>query len=275
MARIKLTSENYYSKEANIDYMSASQYKAFRKCEAAAMAELSGEIERKNTAALSVGSFIDAYFSGEMEQFKAQNPGIFTKKEELRAEYIKAMEAAKRIERDELARMLISGRHQVIKTGKIGGVWFKSKYDSLLSSNAVENICKKFPAVRALVPFGGAMIVDLKYMKDFDDIYDDDMGEYVNFIEYWGYNYQGAIYQAIDKRHAPFVILGVTKDDTPDLNAFYVPDEDLADCIAEIETNAPRYDAIKKGKTAPTGCGKCAYCRSQKKLDEIIYYRYV
>lgn len=274
MARLKLTAENYYSKDANMAYMSASQYKAFRKCEAAAMAELHGEFERKNTAALSVGSFIDAYFSGEMDQFKAQNPGIFTRTGDLRAEYSKAMEAARRIEQDELARMLISGRHQVIKTGKIGGVWFKSKYDSLLSANAVENICKKFPAVRALVPFGGPMIVDLKYMRDFNDVRDDDMGEYVNFIEYWGYNYQGAIYQAIDKRHAPFVILSVTKDDVPDIDAFFVPDEDLSDCIAEIEVHAPRYDAIKKGLTAPSGCGKCAYCRSQKKLEEIKYYRF-
>ena len=38
MARFKLTAENYYSPEANMRFMSASQFKAFRKCEAAAMA---------------------------------------------------------------------------------------------------------------------------------------------------------------------------------------------------------------------------------------------
>ena len=39
-----LTAENYYSQEANLAYMSASQFKAFDRCEAAALAELGGSI---------------------------------------------------------------------------------------------------------------------------------------------------------------------------------------------------------------------------------------
>ena len=65
MARPKLTAENYYSPEMNWRYMSASQFKAFKRCEAAAMAELRGELERKETTALLVGSYVDSYFSGE------------------------------------------------------------------------------------------------------------------------------------------------------------------------------------------------------------------
>ena len=38
-----LTNDNYYSPEANWEYMSVSQYKQFLKCEAAAMAQLKGE----------------------------------------------------------------------------------------------------------------------------------------------------------------------------------------------------------------------------------------
>ena len=40
---MKLTHENYYSPEANQAYMSVSQFKAFDRCEAAALAELRGE----------------------------------------------------------------------------------------------------------------------------------------------------------------------------------------------------------------------------------------
>lgn len=36
-----LNNENYYSPEANQEYMSVSQYKAFMNCEAAAMASIS------------------------------------------------------------------------------------------------------------------------------------------------------------------------------------------------------------------------------------------
>ena len=273
MPRLKLTAENYYSPEANWAYMSASQFKSFKKCEAAAIAELRGEWGKKDSIALQVGSYVDAYFSGELEQFKADHPEIFTKKNELKADFQKAHAICERIDRDELARLLLSGKHQTIKTGKIAGVWFKTKSDSLLTARQVEAICKKFPQIRELVPFGGAMIVDLKCMKDFDDIWDEELRERVIFIEYWGYDTQGAIYQAIDKRMLPFVILAATKEAEPDIEAMYIPDEDLAFALSEVEALAPRYAAIKRGEIEPVGCGKCAYCRSVKRLSVIKNYR--
>ena len=273
MPRLKLTAENYYSPEANMEYMSASQFKAFRKCESAAMAELRGELERKETTALLVGSYVDSYFSGELEQFKAENPQIFKKDGDLKSEFQQALTICKRLEADELLRMLLSGRHQVIKTGKIAGVWYKAKFDSLLTSAQVEAICKKFPNVRDIVPFGGAMIVDLKCMRDFEEIWDEERFEKVSFVEYWGYDLQGAIYQKIDKRAAPFVIVGATKEADPDIGAFYVPDEDLSFALDEVEELSPRYAAIKRGEIAPIGCGKCAYCRNTKQLSGIKHYK--
>jgi hypothetical protein len=273
MPRLKLTAENYYSPEANWVYMSASQFKSFRKCEAAALAELRGEWGKKDSIALLVGSYVDAYFSGELEQFKAEHPEIFTKKNELKADFQKAHTICERIDRDELARLLLSGKHQTIKTGKIAGVWFKTKSDSLLTARQVEAICKKFPQVRELVPFGGAMIVDLKCMKDFENIWDDELHERVNFIEFWGYDTQGAIYQKVDNRMLPFVIMAATKEAEPDVEAMYIPDEDLAFALSEVEALSPRYAAIKRGEIDPVGCGKCAYCRSMKRLSVIKNYR--
>ena len=265
MARLKLTDDNYYSQEANWEYMSASQYKSFRKCEAAAMAELRGEWGRKESSALLVGSYVDAYFSNELDQFKADHPELYKRDGSLKAEFQNAHAVAERLNRDELARMLLSGKHQVIKTGRIAGVWYKTKADSLLSSRQVEAICKKFPTVKELVPFGGAIIVDLKCMKDFKTIWDEETHERVSFIEYWGYDIQGAIYQKVDNRMAPFVIVGVTKEAEPDIIAVHVPDE--------VEAMSPRYAAIKKGEIAPVGCGTCAYCRSVKRLEGITNYK--
>ena len=273
MPRLKLTAENYYSPEANWAYMSASQFKSFRRCESAALAELRGEWGKKDSIALLVGSYVDAYFSGELEQFKAEHPEIFTKKNELKADFQKAHAICERIDRDELARLLLSGKHQTIKTGKIAGVWFKTKSDSLLTARQVEAICKKFPQVRDLVPFGGAMIVDLKCMKDFENIWDDELHERVNFIEFWGYDTQGAIYQKVDNRMLPFVIMAATKEAEPDVEAMYIPDEDLAFALSEVEALSPRYAAIKRGEIEPVGCGKCAYCRSVKRLSVIKNYR--
>lgn len=273
MARFKLTAENYHSHEANMKYMSASQFKAFRKCEAAALAELRGEWGRKDSTALAVGSYVDAYFSGELEQYKADHPEMFKKDGSLKADFVLAQKVAERLAQDKLARMLLSGRHQTIKTCKIAGVWYKTKSDSLLTARQVEAICKRFPEVRNIVPFGGGMIVDLKCMKDFDDIWDEEIRERVNFIEFWGYDVQGAIYQESDKRHLPFVIVGATKEAEPNIGAFHIPDEDLAFALSEVEALSPRYDAIKRGKIEPEGCGKCAYCRSKKRLTTIKHYR--
>lgn len=273
MPRLKLTAENYYSAEANQEYMSASQFKAFRRCEAAALAELRGEWGRKETTSLLVGSYVDAFFSGELEQFQAEHPELFKKDGSLKADFQNAQAIAERLNRDELARMLLSGKHQTIKTGKIAGVWYKTKSDSLLTARQVEAICKQFPQVRELVPFGGAMIVDLKCMRDFDTIWDEDVQERVSFVNFWGYDIQGAIYQKVDNRMAPFVIVAVTKEAEPDITAIHIPDDDLAFALAEVEALSPRYAAIKRGEIAPVGCGKCAYCRSTKRLDSIAHYK--
>lgn len=273
MAKFKLTEDNYYSTEANMRYMSASSFKAFRKCEAAALAELKGEWGRRETTALLVGSYVDAYFSGELEQFKSDHPEIFKKDGTLYADFEKAHAICERLNKDELARLLLSGKHQTIKTGKIAGVQYKAKFDSLLTARQVEAICKKFPEIRGLVPFGGPMIVDLKCMKDFESIWDDDAAERLNFIEYWGYDIQGAIYQKLDGRLAPFVIVAATKEAATNIDAFYIPDEDLAFALSEVETLSPRYDAIKRGEIEPEGCGKCAYCRKMKRLTSIKHYQ--
>ena len=275
MAQLKLTAENYYSHEANVQYMSASQFKSFYRCEAAALAELNGEWNRPSTTALLVGSYVDAYFGNELEQFTAEHPEIYTAKKELKADFQKAHAICKRLNRDELARLLLSGEHQTIKTGKIAGVWYKTKSDSLLSEDQVEAICEKFPEVRNIVPFGGAMIVDLKCMKDFEDVWDEDQNEKVNFAEFWGYDIQGAIYQKIDGRMLPFVIVGATKESATNIEAMYIPDEDLAFAFSQVEALSNRYAAIKRGEIVPESCGKCAYCRSKKQLSSIKHYRQI
>lgn len=67
---MQLTSENYYSQEANREYMSVSGYKDFAgtygklPCEFHAMEKLNGNWEDEKTTALLVGSYVDSYFEG-------------------------------------------------------------------------------------------------------------------------------------------------------------------------------------------------------------------
>ena len=55
-----LTNENYFSVENNMAYMGHSQFLAFQRCEAAALAEARGEYTRPSSTAMLVGSYVDA-----------------------------------------------------------------------------------------------------------------------------------------------------------------------------------------------------------------------
>ena len=60
---IILSDENYYSQEADLAYMSVSQYKKFLECETAALAKLKGEwTPESDPKALLVGNYVHSYF---------------------------------------------------------------------------------------------------------------------------------------------------------------------------------------------------------------------
>ena len=269
----KVTNENYFSPECNWAYMSHSQYLAFQRCEAAALAELKGIYTRKSTTALLIGSYVDAYFSNELDIFTDEHPEVFKKDGSLKAEYARANEVIERMEQDDLYMMLMSGRHQVVKTGEIAGVPFKIKIDSLLDSKQCEAIARKYPqTIEALGMCDGA-IVDQKVMRDTAPVWSEELHEKLPFAEAWGYDVEGAIYQAIEGHMLPFILAVGTKEESPELSALYIPDNDLAAKLAEIEDTVPRYQAIKEGRIKPNRCGRCPYCRATAKLEGILNYR--
>lgn len=268
-----VTPENYYDPEIQMAYMGATQYKAFQKCEAAALAELRGEYTPASSTALLVGGYIDAYFSGELPLYQAQHPGIFKRDGQLKAEYLKAQTVISRMEEDELYSMLMSGKKQVIFTGTIAGVPFKIKIDSLLSGAQCEDIVKRFPHAAAALGMCDGAIVDQKAMKDMEMVWSAEDHCKVPFVEYYGYDIQGAIYQAIEGHMLPFVLAVGTKEDSPDLAAMYIADKDLSAKLAEVEDNAPRYQAIKEGRIQPARCEHCDYCKATKKLNGIFDYK--
>lgn len=252
-----LTSENYHSPEARKHYLGASMFKEFMKCEVMGLAKVNGTIEDKKTTALLVGSYIDAYFSGELDQFKDENPEIFKKDGTLLKDYVQAEEIIKFIEEDELLMKYLGGEHQTIMTGEIEGVPFKIKMDSYHK---------------------GKLIVDQKVMKDMEDVWDDKDHKYKDFIEAYGYDIQGAIYQLIesqnseDHRKLPFVLAVATKEDIPNKELIEIDQYYLDKALDLVKAKAPRFWDIIQGKTTPIGCGKCPACRQIKKLTGVKSY---
>ena len=270
-----VTAENYFSPEMNMAYMGATQFKAFDRCEAAALAALRGEYAPAASTAMLIGSYVDAYFSGELPVFQAQHPEIFKRDGSLKAEFVHAQDVIARMEADELYMLLMSGKKQVILTGEIAGVPFKVKIDSLLDAETSRRIAERFPETAEVMGMCDGALVDQKVMRDMANVWSDEERAKISFAQFYGYDIQGAIYQAIEGHMLPFILAVGTKEDAPDIGALYIPDAELAAKLAEGEDRAPRYQAIKEGKIAPRRCGKCAYCRMTKKLRGIVDYREV
>lgn len=257
-----LTAENYFSKEADMEYLSVSQYKKFcgclgrTGCEAKALAELKGEWEDEKSTALLVGSYVDAHFEGTLDLFKAQNPEIFTQKGTLKAEYKRAEEVINRIERDPYFMAHMQGQKQVIMTFELFGVKWKIKIDSY---------------------FPDKLIVDLKTTKSIgDSFYVADYG-HIDFIRNWGYDIQGAIYQKgveiVTGKKLPFKIAAASKEEFPDIDIIQVEQSLMDGALVEVEKNVPRIMALKKGEFDPVRCGKrdCNYCKHTKVLNHSIW----
>lgn len=257
MSDFVLTSENYYTQEANLAYMSCSQWKSFRKCEDMALAEIAGDYKRPESTALLVGSYVDSHFEGTLDIFKAQHPAIFKKDSSLKSEYAQAEDIIRRIERDPLFTKYMSGEKQVIMKGEIAGVPFKIKMDSY---------------------HPGKAIVDLKIVRDFEPIWSVEEHKKVSFVEFWGYDNQGAIYQEIVRQNTglqlPFFIAAATKEAVTDLEVMQIPQERLDYCLEIVKETAPHYQALKLGKEeGAVRCGRCKWCKETKVLTAPIDYR--
>lgn len=241
-----ITKQNYH---LNHDYLSYSRISKFLQCEASAIAEY----EQPMNPSMLVGSYVDAYFSNELEFFKAEHPEIFNSRTgELKADFQKANDLIARIESDEEFMRLLSGEKQVIMTGQIDGVPFKIKMDSYKENE---------------------FIVDLKIMKDFNRVWSDTFGRYTNFIQAYDYDIELAIFQEIvyqnTGKRLPCIIASITKESPSDIGAFQLSQEELDSALNTVKNILPRIKKIKDGKVAPYRCEKCAYCRSTKKVTII------
>jgi len=245
-----LTNENYFSSEANWEYMSNSQFKQFLECPSKAMAMLRGDYVFETTISMKIGSYVDAYFEGTLNDFARKNSDIFLKNGiDLKKEYRKADYIIERIESDPKMMMYLSGQKQVIKTGKICGVKVKIKMDSY---------------------FPGKGIVDLKIMKDFAPMWKD--RNKLNFVEFWKYDMQGTFYTITEGSKLPFYLVCATKEKEPDMVIININQDRMDDIYYHlIEPNIQYFDDIKKGKAEASRCEKCDWCRRTRNAPIIDF----
>lgn len=234
---MKLNDDTYYSREADQTFWSVSQYKDFCRCEAAAMAKMHGEYEQRQTKAMLIGTLVDRWFEGTLDKLRQESPNIFyCRNGSLRAEFRKADEIIKRVQKDSRFMQFMGGEKQKILTFEMFGVPWKMKMDSF-----VEGIC----------------ITDLKVVQNFRG------------IPLWRYDLQGALYQAGADANGcgklPFYLAVATKEAVTNFDIFQIDQPTLDMALREIEGNMPRFIAVKSGIEEPHYCGVCDYCKSVKK----------
>lgn len=251
---MKIDEKSYFSQEVRKIYTGSSEIKSFLKCEACALAELNGEWEEEKSQAMLVSSYIDAAVSGELEEFKKENPEIFTSGH-LKAKYILAEDVFSQMQEDEMFFKYLSGEHQVIMTGEISGVPVKIKIDSYH-----EDKC----------------IVDLKAMATLQPQWSEKEHKKINFCDNYRYTLQAALYQEIVKQNTgkqlPFIIAVCTKEKYSQ-RALLQIDQDVMNTELEfLQQYLPHLQDVKQGKIEPQKCNCCNWCISKQKTDKIWWY---
>lgn len=263
---MQITNENYYTQEAGMVWLSVSQFNdfvgtpAYIGCEARAMAKLRKEWINEPTAAMMIGSYVDEYFTGDIEAWKQrltddERKLIFTQKGELNASAKVAESVIERIKSSEYFMKYLRGEKQTILLGEIEGIKWRGKIDSLLR---------------------GIAIVDLKVVKSISEAdWCDGYGK-LKYVTAGAYARQGAVYQYLHRQMSghdlPFYHAAVSKEKGHDIEIIHFPDSILSEALGDVIDKQKRIVSIKSGSIEPNRCGKCEYCRTTKVISKPVSY---
>lgn len=251
---MKLDMDNYYTPEADLAYMSCSQYQGFLECEAKQMAKLQGRYAEEPTEALIVGNYVHTYMESSTahEHFCEEHfhdiykTKVSKKTGEIEiigkyAAFAAADPIIECIDHDQtLAKFRdMPGHVEEIMTGTIFGVPWRIRMDKRIENPRI--------------------IIDWKTAANIRELhYNRETREWETFIEKYGYMMRAAVYSEIEKQntnHADdpiFLIAAVSKQDPPDKGLFSLNHRDrYAYELEKIKQNLPRIMRVKGGSELP------------------------
>lgn len=276
---MNLTRENYYTPDADWEYMSCSQYQAWNECEARELAKLQGRWTDEEKEAFLVGNYFHTHFESPEahEQFCNEHFDKIFKTKTVKgkggepdtvvitgkyAPYVQADRMIKVAESDELIQSLLvlPGENEMIMHGELFGVPWRIRLDKYVPD--------------------GRMIIDYKTVANIGELkWSDELHEKVTFIDAYGYMMRAAVYSEIEKQNARsdndpnFIIIAISKQDYPDKEVLMLNHRQRYDYeLGQIKERLPMIQAIKEGRVKPKRCGYCDYCRATKKLYAIKPY---
>lgn len=271
---MELTRDNYYTPEADWEYMSCSQFQGWCECEAKQLAKLQGRWVDEPKEAFLVGNYFHSHFESPEahEQFCRENfDSIYktkttkTRGTEIVGKYAPFEQADKMIataERDPLIKSLIDlpGENEMIMTGQLFGVPWRIRVDKYVPD--------------------GRLIIDYKTVANINELkWSQEAREKVTFIDAYGYMMRAAVYSEIEKQvvgktsDPHFIIIAISKQDYPDKDVLELNHRQRYDYeLEQIKERLAYIQRVKTGAMKPTRCGCCDYCRATKRLYAIKPY---
>lgn len=251
-----LTRDNYFSKEADMEYMSVSQWKLFYECEAKALATIQGQETATFKEAFLEGQLFEELVAGDAQTFMENHPELVSSRGatagQLKAEFKKVVNAAERFNSQNFFTDIIKKcQKQVILTGEISGVKIKCAIDLF------------DPETNS--------IYDIKCMKDFKEQWNSEEKAYMPWYYVYGYVMQLAVYRELVRQNfgepKEIGLITATKEDEPNIAALSFSSDLLDLELDNFKLYLKRYDNIKKGLLKPDNCKCCDYCKSIKVID--------
>jgi len=285
---MKLTTENYYTKEADEKYMSVSQFNAFEKCEVKALKKYKGELEDEKVSAFIEGNYMHTMFESpkaHTDFIKEHEEDIFTKTAPKRkkAEFVKADEAYGLAKNHRRFVQAMEGESEQIYTFKLFDVDWKIRVDKINHDKVffsdlkyVKSIEDELWKTYYLDDYGNT-VRDSAYHQAVTDGFSDTYikkNMKVTFYEFWGYWRRFSLYSmgislAMEKEYTALMTV-ISKEKIPDFDVFIFDDSNrMSDELIDIERYMPRIISLKAGKEKPVGCGVCNICRKSKKIDRL------
>lgn len=264
---MQLTKSNYYSLEANLQYLSVSQFKdfapAFGGCEARAMAKLNGTYEQPSLTAFMEGHYVHSWNEGTLDEFKEKNPDLYSSRGatagQLKANFQHCNKMIEVLENDPLVMRALAGQKEVIMTAELFGIAWKIMIDNYQPEIGI--------------------FADLKALKELEGKWwNKETQRYENFLDHYGYALQMAVYAEVERIFSgrkewliPHMVV-VTKQDPPDHEVIFFDYESIENGLWKVEQHIERVKQVKSGEQEPMRCESCDYCRVTKKITRIKHY---
>lgn len=258
-----LTNENYHSKEANLAYMSVSQFKSMVACEAKAIAELKGEFIRPPSTALLVGSYLHAALENDSvfaEFFEKERDSIISGRGNKYAPFVQADEMIETVKNDAFCMFALEGEKEIIMTGELFGIPWKIKIDSINHQRGT--------------------FTDLKSTQELRKrFWSEKYNGWVSFVQAFDYVlqmyvYREIIYQNTGQYYEPYIV-AVTKESPPDKAVLSIDSGRFGFEQEYVQTLLPSVLEAMQGIKKPHRCDKCAYCRGNKVLNSVFEIEYL